>query len=187
VLLRPEGVLNDGVYNGFFGVTLQTGFEPELFFGKPGESAVGQYVVEDRGSQPNQVSSGVNAVVGETAFLVLKAEFGAAGGNDRFTLYANPTPGGAEPAGGAVKTSSNIGTVTGLTLYSTGAFSFDEIRVGTTFADVAPGGAPVVPLPSAAWGGLALIAALGVARKGRSAAATLGRLFPIAPDPQRSC
>jgi hypothetical protein len=34
----------------------------------------------------------------------------------------------------------------GLTVYSSGAFSLDEIRLGETFADVVP-----VPEPSAAW------------------------------------
>jgi hypothetical protein len=45
-----------------------------------------------------------------------------------------------------VKTGSDVGPVTGLTIYSTGQFSIDEIRVGTTFADVTP----AVPEPSAA-------------------------------------
>jgi hypothetical protein len=90
--------------------------------------------------------------VGETALLVLKAEF--LQGNDRFTLYVNPTPGGPEPATGPVVTGVDLGTVSGLAIYSTGAFSIDEIRLGPTFADVTP----VVPLPSAAYGGLALLA-----------------------------
>jgi hypothetical protein len=142
VVLRPEGTLNAGAFNGFFGLTLETAGEPELFFGKPGSGAISEYVVEDRGGA-GQVGSGVGAAVGQTALLVLKAQFQP--GADVFTLYANPTPGGPEPAAGAVKTGSDLGAVTGLTLYSTGAFSVDEIRVGTTFADVTP----AVPEPSA--------------------------------------
>jgi hypothetical protein len=170
VLLRPEGTLGAGAFNGFFGVTLETAGEPELFFGKPGAGATGQYVVEDRGGS-GQVASGTNAVVGETALLVLKAQFGAgAGGNDVFTLYVNPTPGGPEPLAGAVKSNSNIGSVTGLTIYSTGAFSVDELRVGPTFADVTP---TAVPVPAAAWGGLLLLSGLGVSQwlRGRACAA----------------
>jgi hypothetical protein len=143
VVLRPEGTLGAGAFNGFFGVTLETAGEPELYFGKPGDGAIGQYVVEDRGGA-GQVSSGVPAVVGQAALLVLKAQFNP--GNDVFTLYVNPAPGGPEPAAGAVKSGSNVGPVTGLTIYSTGAFSIDEIRMGDTFADVTP----VVPEPSAA-------------------------------------
>ena len=80
---------------------------------------------------------------GQTVLLVLRVDFFA--GIDRLTLYANPTPGAAEPFLGAVKQDRDLGTVTGLTLYSTGAFSVDEIRVGTTFADVVPTAA--VPEP----------------------------------------
>ena len=157
VVLRPEGTLGAGAFNGFFGVTLETAGEPELYFGKPGGGAITQYVVEDRGGA-GQVSSGVPAVVGQPALLVLKAQFNA--GNDVFTLYVNPTPGGPEPAAGAVKSDSNVGPVTGLTIYSTGAFSVDELRVGDTFADVTP----AVPEPSA---GLALaLAAAALGRRG---------------------
>lgn len=143
VVLRPEGTLGGGAFNGFFGLTLETPGEPELYFGKPGAGAINEYVVEDRGGA-GQVSSGVSAAVGEPALLVLKAQF--LPGNDIFTLYLDPTPGGPEPAIGAVKSGSDVGPVTGLTIYSTGAFSIDEIRVGTTFADVTP----AVPEPSAA-------------------------------------
>ncbi len=146
-LLRPEGTLGQGALNGFFGVTLETqgGSEPQLFIGKPGGGAVNRYVLENRGGA-NQVASGVAPVVGEPVLLVVKAEFSA--GNDRFTLFVDPTPGGIEPASGTVKSDANVGLITGLTLYSTGAFSIDELRVGTTFADVTPlGPGPVVPEP----------------------------------------
>jgi hypothetical protein len=148
VLLRPEGILNQGNSNGFLGLVLESPTEPEVFFGKPGGGAIGQYVVEDRGGT-GQFASNTPAVVNQTALLVLKAQFTQQ--NDVFTLYVNPTPGGPEPASGVVKNDSNLGTVNGLTIYSTGAFSVDEIRVGDTFADVTP-----VPEPSSA-------AAVGVA------------------------
>lgn len=38
---------------------------------------------------------------------------------------------------------ATVGSVSALTLFSTGAFSTDELRVGQTFADVTP-----VPEPS---------------------------------------
>jgi len=147
-LLRPEGTLNDFLFNGFFGVTLESPDEPELFTGKPGNDAINQYVIEDRGGA-NQHPSAIPAVVGQTALLVVKAEF--LDQNDRFTLYVNPVPGGPEPLAGTVKSDSNLSTVSGFTIYSTGAFSIDELRMGETFADVTP----AVPEPStltALWG-----------------------------------
>lgn len=168
VLLRPDGVLNEGAFNGYFGLYLNGGLsndlQDDLFIGKPGADAINDYVVEHRGGF-GQVSSGVNAVVGETALLVLRADFQA--GNDRFTLYVNPTVGAGEPSSGAVKIDLDLFNVTGLTLYSTGAHAVDEIRVGTTYADVVPpAGRPgeAVPLPAAVWGGLALMGGVGASR-----------------------
>jgi hypothetical protein len=151
-LLRPEGTLHGGAFNGFFGLVLEQPAEPELFIGKPGAAAIDRYVLEDRGGAL-QVASAVAPVVGETVFIVLKAEFAA--GNDRFTLYVNPTPGAAEPVAGVVKNNSNVGNVSGLTIYSTGAFSIDELRLGETFADVTP-----IPEPAATV--MALWAAVGL-------------------------
>ena len=134
VLLRPEGTLHEGAFSGFFGLNLESPGEPEIFAGKPGGGQIGQYVIEDRGGG-GQVASGVPAAVGETTFLVVKADFRS--GSDVFTLFLNPTPGAPEPASGVVKTSA-VGTASGFTLYSTGAFSIDELRLGTTYADVTP-------------------------------------------------
>jgi hypothetical protein len=143
VLFRPEGQLGGGAFNGFFGITFESVGEPQLFIGKPGGGAINEYVMEDRGGS-GQFTSGVTAVVGQTALLVLKAQF--LPGNDLFTLYVNPTPGGLEPAFGILKNDVNVGPVTGLTIYSTGAFSIDELRLGNTFLDVTP----IVPAPAAA-------------------------------------
>jgi hypothetical protein len=145
-LLRPEGTLHAGAFNGFFGLTLETPGEPELFVGKPGGGAIGNYVIEDRGGSGQSVSNFL-ATPNQTVLLVLKAEFNPGGAaNDRFSLWVNPTPGGPEPGSfSTIKNNSNLGSVTGLTIYSTGAFSIDELRVGDTFADVTP-----VPEPGAA-------------------------------------
>lgn len=134
-LARPEVTLDAGAFNGFLGLALEQSGEPELFIGKPGGGTTDRYVLEDRGGAA-QVSSSVAPVLDQTALLVVKAEFMA--GADQFTLYVNPVPGAAEPATGIVKNDSDAGTVSGLTIYSTGAFSMDEIRVGETFADVTP-------------------------------------------------
>lgn len=135
-LLRPEGTLNDGIFNGFFGLTLNGSVGNDLFIGKPGGGAPEQYVLENRGGA-GQAASGVNVVIGRTTLLVVKAQFLA--GNDVFTLYVNPRPGHPEPvAGNAVKSDVDLGTVSKIGIYSTGAFVIDEIRIGSTFADVTP-------------------------------------------------
>jgi hypothetical protein len=154
-LIKPEGVLHAGAFNGFLGLVLESAGEPELFVGKPGGGAIDRWVLEDRGGS-SQHASTVNVTTTDTALLVVKAEY-AAVGNDRFTLYINPTPGGPEPPTGLVKNDANFGLVQGLTIYSTGAMRIDELRVGQTFADVTP-----VPEPAAL--GLVAVALVGCAR-----------------------
>lgn len=167
VLLRPEGPLNQGVFNGFFGLYLNASLmdiDRDLFIGKPGSGALNQYIQETRGGV-GQVSSGVSAVVGQAALLVLKLEL--LPGNDRSTLYVNPTPGGPEPAGGAVKFDRDVGSITGLTIYSTGAFRIDEIRLGDTFADVTPAVAAIPEPSTLAMGVTGVLLGLGYAWRRR--------------------
>lgn len=132
-LLEPRGKLNDGIFGGFFGLTLNGSLGNDLFIGKPGGGAEEEYVLETRGGA-GQVASGARTVVGRTALLVLKAEF--LPGSDAFTLYANPIPGRPEPASGSQKTDLDLGLVSKVGIYSSGAFIIDEIRMGTTYADV---------------------------------------------------
>jgi hypothetical protein len=134
-LVRPEGALNAGIFNGFLGLTLNGTLGSDLFIGKPGGGAENRYVLENRGGF-GQVSSNTEAVVGRTALLVVKAQFRT--GADVFTLYTNPAPGSPEPATGVVKSDLDLGMVPAIGIYSSGAFTLDEIRIGTTYADVVP-------------------------------------------------
>jgi hypothetical protein len=70
----------------------------------------------------------------------VKAQF--LNGHDIFTLYVNPVPGDSEPTSGAVKSDLDLGVVSAVGIYSTGGFAVDEIRIGTTFADVTPAANP---------------------------------------------
>ena len=133
-LLEPQGSLNDGIFNGFFGLTLNGSLGNDLFIGKPGGGAEEEYVLEARGGS-GQVPAGAATVVGRTALLVVKAEFLA--GNDVFTLYVDPSR-GPEPNSGAMKTDLDLGVVSRAGIYSTGGFAVDEIRIGTRYADVVP-------------------------------------------------
>jgi hypothetical protein len=141
-LIKPEGVLHAGAFNGFFGLVLESSGEPELYIGKPGGGAINRWVLEERGGSGQHAHS-VAVTTADTALLVVKAEH-AGFGNDRFTLYVNPTPGSPEPTTGLVKNDANFGVFNGLTLYATGAMRIDELRIGHTFADVTP-----VPEPAA--------------------------------------
>ena len=147
-LLTPEGVLDQGNALGFFGVTLH-GSLNEVFFGKANVNGIDYYDVEQRGGGV-RVPSADQPVIGKTEFLVLKAQLFTSG-NDIFTLYADPTPGAAEPSSGAVKNDIGIGTLSNIYIYSSGAFNIDELRVGTTYADVTPGGTAWASAVSGSW------------------------------------
>ena len=134
-LVQPQGTLHAGVFRGFFGLTLNGSLGSELFVGKPGGGADDQYVLEARGGA-FQVPSGTSAVVGRTALLVVRADFRP--GKDVFTLYVNPRLRDPEPSSGAVEADLDLGVVSRVGLYSTGAFAVDEFRIGTTYADVVP-------------------------------------------------
>jgi Zn-dependent metalloprotease len=120
----------------FFGLTLNGSQEGDLFIGKPFEPFVvsDYYGIQRRGSFGR---TGIPATATTTtALLVLRCDF--LPGDDRFVLYLNPRPGGVEPAQGALVSNLDLGVVTKLGLYSTGAFSADEIRVGSSYAEVVP-------------------------------------------------
>jgi hypothetical protein len=126
-LHRPDG---DAEYSS---VVLGTGDGSELSIGKSG--SVKFYHISERGGV-GRVLSNVEAVVGKTVFRVVKLEF--KDGPDRFTLYMNPKPGEPEPAVGIEKIGFDLEFAEGITLYSRGAWSVDEIRLGTTWEDVTP-------------------------------------------------
>jgi hypothetical protein len=134
-VVEPRGTLNGGAFNGFFGLLFEQVGEPETFMGKPGGGDPGDYVIENRGGGA-QLSSQVPVQIDQAALLVVKAEFGA--GSDTFSFYVNPVPGAPAPVPHVVQTGSDNGTITGLTIYSSGAFALDEVRLGTTFEDVTP-------------------------------------------------
>lgn len=134
VVMRPEGKLGDGPLNGFFGLCLRS-TEGELFVGKPGNEAVDKWVMEERGGSA-QVATAFPVVANQATLLVLKIE--CKQGNDRLTLYVNPKPGEAEPTNGTVKDDAHLGLTDTVLMYSTGAFSMDELRAGETFQSVSP-------------------------------------------------
>ena len=109
-------------------------------------------------------NSATNMIAGNTYFLVGKiSASGASGANyDQMDLFINPTS-GTEPGTTSATDVADAGfsslshfTIRTNAVDANDAFLFDELRVGTTFADVVP----VIPEPSV---GLLAIAGLGVA------------------------
>ncbi|HVU37788.1 MAG TPA: hypothetical protein VHC95_05595 [Opitutales bacterium] len=134
-LIRPEslppGFLSAG-YPIYYGIILDYGSGNELFFSKPGRDHPDQYVMEMRGGAL-QETTGVEAKIGETALIVIRADFDR--GQDTYTMYVNP--GATEPAKGISRTYFGSG-VPRLLIYTQGTFSLDEIRVTERYEDIAP-------------------------------------------------
>ncbi len=126
--IRPDGVLGAGAFNGFFGLT----FNDELFVGKPGGGALNEWVIEQRGGT-NPVNSGRTVASGQTTLLVLKLDFRLP---RRVFLWVNPATDDVEPEKADAVHTALPATISALGLYSTGAFSFDDLRVGEAYADV---------------------------------------------------
>lgn len=135
LLVRPDDVSSALSYMG-----LRVGTTDTAFFGYQ-ENV---FAVQEAGGLGQQAASGISAATGQTAFLVLRADFAA--GNDTLTLYVNPTPGLAAPDSPhvAIKSDLDLGSFDTITIaigrgISANDAGLDELRIGTTFSDVAPG------------------------------------------------
>ncbi|MBI3867566.1 MAG: hypothetical protein HY299_03460 [Verrucomicrobia bacterium] len=143
-LARADGAVGLGGQNGYFGLLLQGNRAPDLFIGKPGGGATNRWVIEDAGGA-QQAAGDAPVVSGEIRWVVIRLDF--ADGNDRVALYFNPVAGQPEPgAPNAIRTDRDLGTLSSLGLTSTGAWSVDELRVGTTWESVAPEVNSIAPL-----------------------------------------
>ena len=159
ILMRYDGT--DGTTgDDYFGLQLYANpanASADLFIGKGGAgsflrletggNAAGGGTIPPMGSDTT-----ITATVGQTYFLVVRVDFaaGAAANPDTFKLYVNPTPGGTEPAVASATMSYNLGVQNGLAIQSgNGAqVSVDEIRIGTTYADVTPSNGVVITHPT---------------------------------------
>jgi hypothetical protein len=131
--------------------------QPDAGFGFYGGINFGNVFIGRSGNQTdyglegpvNDLSlSSVPVIQGQTVLLVLEAQFQA--GNDVLSLFVNPTPGQPQPATpSATKNDLDVGTVTDVAINNYGGYTTDEIRIGSTFASVAPVSA--VPEPAFGW------------------------------------
>lgn len=135
-LIKPTEAVNAGGSGSYAGLRLGS-----LFIGK---LTSGFYGVETAGGT-GRVSSATAPVQDITAFLVLRITFQA--GVDKIELFVNPTPGQALPAtADATKTDLDLATTNAMQILADHAVAMDEIRLGTTFDDVAP----TAPVPTSA-------------------------------------
>jgi hypothetical protein len=154
-LTRPNDA---NVANSYNGLTLLAGVGStggrSLFVGWSGGSTTTYGMV----TFPNIGFVGTNVVPSQnvTAYLVGRIQFAA--GNDTITMWANPTPGLANPnTTPFVKTDYDFGaSVDGAYLYGgVNEWATDEIRFGSSFASVS-----AIPEPST-WALIATVALSG--------------------------
>ena len=138
-----------------------------FFIGEPGSGPGDGSMVISNGNDPQAVSSGVPFEAGRDYFLVARIDLRE--GNDPATLWVNPVPGVEPTSGGVTFALGDLGAgFPSLALTSTAvgaATSFDELRTGASYSDVAP----VVPEPATALPAGAILAA-ALARRRRRAA-----------------
>ncbi|MGC8625893.1 MAG: PEP-CTERM sorting domain-containing protein, partial [Phycisphaerae bacterium] len=99
-------------------------------------------------------------VSANTTYLMVLEDVANSSGPDTLNLWVNPTAGVASPSGAPDITDSligPIGTISGIgTNDGAATTSYDEIRIGTSYADVTPVPEPA-PLALVATGGLGLL------------------------------
>lgn len=101
------------------------------------------FILSEVGTFDIVTAPGVTATDGQAAFIAVKIE--AAAGNDTITMYVNPTPGLGAPDSThiAVKSDIDLGSFTRIGILTGRGLSaneaqLDDIRVGSSFLDVAP-------------------------------------------------
>jgi hypothetical protein len=144
-VMEPEGIVGNGAFQGWFGFNLIAGLR-SIVVGK--DSFHGTYSLQDNlGDQP--VETNVQLVSGQPHFFVLAANF--LPGNDLYRLYIDPPAGQPQPATAAAILNFDLQTIPTIGLTGPGAFGFDELRIGTTWADVTAVPEPAsLPLASVA-------------------------------------
>lgn len=130
VLMEPRGILHQGAYDGWFALALR-GSTDVMIGMNYSQSRYGLRIADVYSA------STVDAVVGKPAFLVLRMDFTE--GVESAYLYVNPQPGASEPTtASASQINLNFHSLSMISLTGPGGSAFDSLRIGTSFADVAP-------------------------------------------------
>jgi hypothetical protein len=129
-LVKPIDAMNAGYPDTFFGLHYGG-----VSFGKAGNHP--NYCID--GYPGGRVDTNVEVVPGQTAFLVARITFGAPDQNDVIDLFVNHAPGKPLPAQpDARMIDRNTRTPGDIDFGCSIRCIFDEIRIGRTFAEVAP-------------------------------------------------
>jgi hypothetical protein len=134
ILIRPDnlGSTNGAAYLDIFGQPNNNNLLAGYLFGGT------TWGIQ---SSNNQNLSSSPVVSNQTALLVVRVNNAGANNPTTVLLYVNPTPGSPEPA---TANATNIWTYSGeqnglaIVTQNGAAATFDEIRVGTNYADVTP-------------------------------------------------
>ncbi|REC50850.1 hypothetical protein DRF62_18420 [Chryseobacterium piscium] len=139
-----------GDYFLHFG-TYSTGTTPQLSLFQAriyvrkgvGTDTVNFGILNNSGGTAAPTFSTTDFAINQTVFLVVKYDLAT----NTASLFINATPGSTEPTtASAVNNTGTTAAPTGIDYFcvrqgsSTGNFQIDEIRVGSTYAQVAPGG-----------------------------------------------
>jgi hypothetical protein len=160
-LIRRDTAAIPGSDNAF-GLLIYPSEGAGIFVGDPAINNF--YFLGDRGDG-EFASTSVPVTPFVTAFLVLRIDFLA--GADTIRLFVNPAPGGPAPTvASATKTDRDLATIDRIGVFSVDSNgdprgSIDEIRIGSSFSDVAP-------VPEASSVGLFAIGALVLSRRKRN-------------------
>jgi len=130
VAMEPRGILGQGAYGGWFGLALR-GSTHVVIGLNYSQGTYGLRIADEY--RPSTVAP----VVGKPVFLVLRIDFTE--GVESAYLYVNPQPGAPEPTTAqASEINLDFRGLNVVSLTGPGGSAFDAIRIGTTFADVAP-------------------------------------------------
>ena len=158
-LLRPDAATSAA--NAEFGLV---GTTASLFVGKASSGNTSNYLLDTLSTSGGTQNASTTAFANGTAVLmVLRADFVGVGA-DTFKLFINPN-GSTEPGtADATKASYDLGTVGTIQFTGNLGFSIDELKIGSTYADV-------VPEPSTYAAGLAVAGLVGMTWARRRTAA----------------
>ncbi len=132
-LLRPDAATTAA--NAEFGFI---GSASSVFVGKAASGNTSNYLLDTTsGSGGTQVASSTAFANGTAVLMVLRADFSGAG-NDTFKLYINPGNSIEPGTPDATQASFNVGTVSAIQFTGNLGFSFDELKIGSSYADVVP-------------------------------------------------
>jgi hypothetical protein len=130
VVMEPRGILGQGAYGGWFGLALRG--STDVFIGLNYSQGTYGLRIADVFRQ-----STVAPAIGKPVFLVLRMDFTE--GVESAYLYVNPQPGAPEPTTPqASEINLSFHSLSIVSLTGPGGSAFDAIRIGTTYADVAP-------------------------------------------------